>query len=127
MVYNVLRKISFVILGVALLNLFAYAVVYVHEGGENLGFLTHPLKEFSEFPKVIFEVAQEVEKPEYSIVADSNFLSENKMSYDLYGMNGRVEKGNQGSRSRREIAPRFTGNQIAAVPRGMAAIFYLAF
>ncbi|MAX79509.1 MAG: hypothetical protein CL843_04950 [Crocinitomicaceae bacterium] len=94
MVYNVLRKISFVILGVALLNLFAYAVVYVHEGGENLGFLTHPLKEFSEFPKVIFEVAQEVEKPEYSIVADSNFLSENKMSYDLYGMNGRVEKGN---------------------------------
>jgi len=85
--FKAIRAISKLVLLVAALNVFAFCVYHVNNGGTKLGPLTKPLKSFSQFPKLVMGVFRELTMPTRLIGADESFKRINKLDYDLYGLN----------------------------------------
>lgn len=89
--FNAIRAISKFILVIAFLNIFAFSVYHVNNGGTKLGPLTKPLQSFSQFPKLVMGVFREIALPSRLIKADPSIETVNKLDYDLYGLNAHFE------------------------------------
>jgi hypothetical protein len=67
--------------------LYSYTIAYVSEEGNELGFLTKPIRYFATFPKKVYNVLEEFKNiPPTFMVGDPGFNQVNKLSYDLYGI-----------------------------------------
>jgi hypothetical protein len=88
MKHKTLRIISYIVLSVALLNVYSFLIIHSSRGGKRLGVLTQPLLQFSLFPKTVYSVFREVKKPERLIEVDTKFKPINKLEYDVYALNG---------------------------------------
>jgi len=91
MKYESLRKISYLILFIAFLMIYSFAIRHVWVGGKQLGVLTKPLREFSKFPRTVYDVFEEVKFPEKYFKADPKFEALNNLSYDVYALNGHYD------------------------------------
>ena len=85
--FNIIRAVSKIVLLIAFLNIFAFSVYHVNNGGTKLGPFTEPLKSFSHFPKLVMGVFREISLPSRLIKADTSIEAINKLDYDLYGLN----------------------------------------
>ena len=78
------------ILILTFLCLFAFSVRHVYMGGERLGFLTEPLKAFSDFPKTVYNVLTSKEIKGISLtytLKDTTYHEMNKLHYNVFGLN----------------------------------------
>ncbi len=89
---KLIQLVSKIVLFIALLNVFAFAVVHVHEGGQKLGVFTQPLKSFAAFPKVVLNTFENIKKPERLVPIDPGFETTNKLDYDLYAVSSHYDK-----------------------------------
>ncbi len=90
--FNTLKKISYVILSIAALNIYSFMVLHVAEGGRKLGGpISDALYAFAEFPRTVINVFTEIERPE--IYMEKHEIHEvNELPYDLFAVNGRYER-----------------------------------
>ena len=86
-----MKKIIFflskIILILACLNIFAWSIFHVNDGGKRFGVLTNSLKEFSRFPTLVASVVKEMNEPERLLNYDPLFKSINKLEYDVFALN----------------------------------------
>jgi hypothetical protein len=87
---SLVKRGGLLVILLALLCLFAFSVGHVATGGTRLGFLSAPLKAFSEFPATVYKVltSQEIKGvcPTY-VERDLEFEEVNDLDYDVYGLN----------------------------------------
>lgn len=87
---RILRVISVLVVCLALLCLYSYAVTLSVNGKKDLGVFDEPLKTFATFPQTVQEVlsSKEIQNipPTYTN-ADASFEQLNQLDYDLYGLN----------------------------------------
>jgi hypothetical protein len=74
-----------------MLNIFAFSIVYVKDGGDKLGVFTKPLKDFSEFPRVVKNVIQEFRSSSKLLTVDPDFHALNHLRKDVFAMNSEYE------------------------------------
>lgn len=89
---NTLRILYKFVLIIALLNIFAYSVRHVVVGGTKLGFLTSPLKKFTEFPLLVKKIIHQIQTHPYHIVKDTTFNKINLLKKDIYALNAHFDK-----------------------------------
>jgi len=85
--YRTFRIISYVVLSVALLNIYTFLIRSALKEGKSLGVFTKPLRQFSKFPETVYNVIKEVIKPERLNTKDPAFISVNELDYNVYGLN----------------------------------------
>lgn len=83
---KIIRFLSKLVLLIALLNLFAYSIYHVNDGGKRLGFLTEPIKMFSRFPQTVVNVFKNSHTLPGHIKINKDFQSINKLKYDIYAL-----------------------------------------
>ncbi len=86
---GVLKKINLIILLLAFLNIFAWSVSHVLEGGKFFGPLTQPYKAFIHFYKTVKIVLADlhiVGVPPGVAKADSEFNEINNLTYDVFAL-----------------------------------------
>ena len=88
---KIIYLFSKIVVFVFLLNIFAWCVFHVNGNGQKLGVLTKPLRDFSRFPELFFQVAQELIKPERLVYVEENFEPVNTLEYDVFGLNASFE------------------------------------
>ena len=85
-----IKKAGFVVVLVTVLCLFASSIKHVTTGGTRLGFLTNPLKVFSEFPSTTYKVLTSKEIKGISLtykLKNTSFKEVNHLNYDVFGLN----------------------------------------
>jgi len=86
--------LSKIILAIAALNLFAFAVRHVSQGGTRLGPLTEPIRQFIEFPVTVKNVLEDIKAPPpYHVPVEADFQPINLLQRDLFALNAHAEKG----------------------------------
>jgi len=88
---KIISFVSKLVLLLAGLCIFAWAVWQANEGNGKLGFLEKPLATFATFPSLAMEVTKEIEKPERLLNYDPNFPNINTLDYDVYALNAAFE------------------------------------
>lgn len=88
---KILKTLSYIVLFISFLSVFAFMVVHVHEGGQSLGFLATPIRSMTEFPRTTLNVLREVKKPERLTDAGPTYNPINELDYNLYALNGHFE------------------------------------
>jgi hypothetical protein len=71
--------------------MYTFLVKHAVNGGKGLGIFTKPLLQFAKFPETIYNVFQEIKKPERLNTEDPNFKPVNELDYNIYGLNGQFE------------------------------------
>lgn len=84
---KIIIVLSKMILGLALLSVFAGAIRHVHIDGKRFGALTNSLIAFSKFPALAFTVLTEIVNPERLQNFDPDFESFNYLDYDIFALN----------------------------------------
>ncbi len=88
---TIVKRIFQGILIIAFLNIFAFSVRHVTKGYSSFGFLTTPIKTFSNFPLLALDVLREFIKPSGLVNTTSDFQIVNKLDYDIYAINSNFE------------------------------------
>jgi hypothetical protein len=91
MINKNLILISKIILIAVFLNLFAWTIFHVHAHGKKFGILTKPIKEFSQFPKLVMDAYRQIWNPERLLKIDPNFKPSNNLEYNLYALNAHFD------------------------------------
>lgn len=88
---RIIRKISKIILIIALVNLYSYAIYYINTEDASLGYLTRKLKDFSQFPGVVADVFNDIKSKEGYVLQEADFSPKNELDYDVYALNSTYE------------------------------------
>ena len=87
---KILLRLSLLIVLLAILSVYSFAVYKIGQGDKRMGALTKPIETFATFPMMVHDVlnsAQITGIPPTYVRQDTTFQEFNHLDYDLYGLN----------------------------------------